>query len=36
MGVVCVCGAVCPLSNISTGIDRTAGPIGIKLGVGGF
>ena len=27
--------AVCPLSNISTGIEETAGPIKIKFGVVG-
>ena len=27
--------SVCPFSNISTGVERTAAPIGIKFGVSG-
>ena len=29
---VCILVFICSLSNISTGVERTAGPIGIKFG----
>ena len=35
LNLLCVCTlvTVCPLSNIITGVERTAGPIRIKFGM---